>query len=163
MAAISYCSSKAFPRNKERDNQSPVCYPRPSRKCMCTNPASLRKERLSWKTSWKPGGFLRWIEGKKRKLCCNERWLWRMCVCARSLRQEVEGRKFNIFKHWQITCICLMVWQHLLTGCINIRVIHHFYSIIALGNTRTLPINTHFCLPGELKNSFLQLLQQGST
>lgn len=69
-----------------------------------------------------------------------------MYACARSLREEVEDRQFNVFENWQITWLCLMIWQHLLTSCINIRAIHHFYGFIALGTTTFLSTHGFSCL-----------------
>lgn len=149
MAAFSYCSSKGFLRTLNVIiTVQCVSLNLLINVCAQTQPLW---ERRDWAEShpWKPGEFLRWIgrrEGKRWFSGSNERWLWKTRACTRCLREEVEDRKFNVFEHWQITWLCLMIWQYLLTGCINIRAIHHFYSFIALGNTTFLSTHGFSCL-----------------
>lgn len=103
-----------------------------------------------------------WRRDKIRFSGCNERWLWRRCACARSLREEVEDRKFCVFEHWQITWLCLMIWQHLLTSCNNIWAIHHLYRFIALGSTTFLSTHDFSCLVSWRKASYSSF-SRGST
>lgn len=113
-------------------------------------PGSLADLWVGWR------GDKIWFSG------CNERWLWRTCACARSLREEVEDRKFCVFERWQITWLCLMIWQHLLTSCINIWAIHHLYRFIALGSTTFLSTHDFFCLVSWIKASYSSF-SRGST